>query len=72
MQRIATERINNVPVQVSTSSSFKDLGLDSLDTVELVMAMEEEFGIEIPDDDADSIHSVENAVEYFANHPHAK
>lgn len=59
-------------VQVSTSSTFKDLGLDSLDTVELVMAMEEEFGIEIPDDDADSIVTVESAVEYFANHPHAK
>jgi acyl carrier protein len=57
---------------VSTASSFKDLGLDSLDTVELVMAMEEEFSIEIPDEDADSIQTVEGAVGYFANHPHAK
>lgn len=59
-------------VQVSTSSKFSDLGLDSLDTVELVMAMEEEFSVEIPDDDADKIHSVEEAVDYFSNHPHAK
>ena len=59
-------------MQVSTSSSFKELGLDSLDTVELVMELEEEFSIEVPDEDADSIHTVEAAVEYFANHPHAK
>ena len=59
-------------LQVSTSSTFKDLGLDSLDTVEVVMAMEEEFSVEISDDDADSIHSIEQAVEYFVNHPHAK
>lgn len=57
---------------MSTSSSFHDLGLDSLDTVEIVMAMEEEFAIEIPDEDADKIHSVEDAVDYFANHPHAQ
>jgi NADH dehydrogenase (ubiquinone) 1 alpha/beta subcomplex 1, acyl-carrier protein len=56
---------------VTTSSTFSDLGLDSLDTVEVVMAMEEEFSIEIPDDDADKIHSIEDAVDYFANHPHA-
>ena len=51
-------------MQVSTSSSFKELGLDSLDTVEVVMAMEEEFCVEIPDEDADSIQSIEQAVEY--------
>lgn len=61
-----------VDLQVSTSSTFKDLGLDSLDTVEVVMAMEEEFSVEISDEDADSIHSIEQAVEYFVNHPHAK
>jgi NADH dehydrogenase (ubiquinone) 1 alpha/beta subcomplex 1 len=42
-----------------------DLGLDSLDTVEVVMAIEEEFSIEIPDKDADAIHSVPQAVEYI-------
>ena len=43
-----------------------DLGADSLDTVELVMAFEEEFGIEIPDDDAEKIQSVQNAIDYIA------
>jgi NADH dehydrogenase (ubiquinone) 1 alpha/beta subcomplex 1 len=48
-----------------------DLGLDSLDTVEVVMAIEEEFSIEIPDKDADGIHSVDKAVEYILNQPDA-
>jgi NADH dehydrogenase (ubiquinone) 1 alpha/beta subcomplex 1 len=50
----------------------KDLGLDSLDVVELVMAFEEEFAIEIPDADADKIASVADAVDYIASHPMAK
>ncbi|GBF88807.1 acyl carrier protein mitochondrial-like [Raphidocelis subcapitata] len=50
----------------------KDLGLDSLDVVELVMAFEEEFAIEIPDADADKISSVTDAVNYIASHPMAK
>ncbi|OAA81958.1 NADH:ubiquinone oxidoreductase 9.6kD subunit [Akanthomyces lecanii RCEF 1005] len=48
-----------------------DLGLDSLDTVEVVMAIEEEFSIEIPDKDADTIHSVDKAVEYILSQPDA-
>jgi NADH dehydrogenase (ubiquinone) 1 alpha/beta subcomplex 1, acyl-carrier protein len=59
-------------MQITTSSTFKELGLDSLDAVEVVMAMEEEFSVEIPDEDADSIQSVEAAIDYFVNHPHAK
>ena len=43
-----------------------DLGADSLDTVELIMQFEEEFGIEIPDDEAENLHSVGNAVEYIS------
>ena len=59
--------------QVSPTSSFSaDLGLDSLDTVEVVMAMEEEFAVEIPDADADKITSVSEAVEYLANNANAK
>jgi NADH dehydrogenase (ubiquinone) 1 alpha/beta subcomplex 1, acyl-carrier protein len=59
--------------KVSASSHFnQDLGLDSLDTVELVLALEEEFAVEIPDDAADKITSVPDAVKYFATHPHAK
>ena len=52
--------------QVKPEASFiADLGADSLDTVELVMALEEEFDIEIPDEDAEKIASVQNAVDYI-------
>jgi len=55
--------------QVSPEASFiDDLGADSLDTVELVMALEEEFDIEIPDEEAEKIASVENAIDYIKNH----
>ena len=53
---------------VPTASFIDDLGADSLDTVELVMALEEEFDIEIPDDEAEKIASVQNAVDYIKNH----
>lgn len=53
--------------QLSPTASFtQDLGLDSLDAVEVVMAIEEEFAIEIPDEDADAIESVGQAIEYIA------
>lgn len=61
------------PTKVSASSHFlNDLGLDSLDTVEVVMAFEDEFAIEIPDADAEKIHSCEEAIKYIMQHPHAK
>ena len=61
------------PAKVGPSSSFgADPGLDSLDTVEVVMAMEEEFAVEIPDAEADKITSVAEAVEYLAANPDAK
>ena len=61
------------PSKVSASSKFgDDLGLDSLDAVEVVMAIEDEFAIEIPDAEADMIGSVGDAVEYVAAHPMAK
>lgn len=63
----------SAPGQVSPTAHFtKDLGLDSLDAVEVVMALEEEFAIEIPDAEADKILSVDDAVTYIAAHPHAK
>jgi acyl carrier protein len=54
---------------VTPEASFvDDLGADSLDTVELVMALEEEFGIEIPDEDAEKISNVQSAVDYITKH----
>jgi len=50
---------------VETASFIDDLGADSLDTVELVMAFEEEFGIEIPDDAAENILTIKNAVDFI-------
>ena len=55
-----------------TSSFQSELGLDSLDTVEVVMAFEEEFSIEIPDSEADKILSVSDAIDYLAANPAAK
>ncbi|KAL3140141.1 hypothetical protein ABBQ38_004418 [Trebouxia sp. C0009 RCD-2024] len=76
-----TERILNVvknfekveQSKVTPSAHFqKDLGLDSLDTVELVMAFEEEFAVEIPDVEADKILSTSEAIQYISAHPQAK
>lgn len=61
------------PFQVTPSAHFqKDLGMDSLDTVEVVMAFEEEFGVEIPDAEADKILSTSDAITYIAAHPQAQ
>ncbi len=55
--------------EVTGAASFvDDLGADSLDTIELVMAFEEAFGIEIPDEDAEKIKTVQNAIEYIESH----
>lgn len=54
--------------QVTASASFiEDLGADSLDTVELVMALEEEFDVEIPDEEAEKISKVQDAINYINN-----
>ncbi|EJD51902.1 acyl carrier protein, partial [Auricularia subglabra TFB-10046 SS5] len=58
------------PAKLSKTASFaNDLGLDSLDAVEVVMAIEEEFGVEIPDAEADAITTVQQAVEYISKTP---
>ncbi|MDQ6970208.1 MAG: acyl carrier protein [Mariprofundus sp.] len=65
--KIVSDQLNVDEGEISPDSSFvDDLGADSLDTVELVMAFEEEFGVEIPDEDAEGIQSVQNAIDYVA------
>lgn len=61
------------PTKVTDTASFKeDLSLDSLDAVEVVMAIEDEFTIEIPDSEADKILTVADAVNFITTHPAAK
>jgi acyl carrier protein len=63
---IIVEQLGVEEDEVSPEASFiDDLGADSLDTVELVMAFEEEFNIEIPDEDAEGISTVQDAVDYI-------
>jgi len=63
---IIAEQLGVKPEEVTPEASFiDDLGADSLDTVELVMALEEEFGIEIPDEDAEKMTKVADAIKYI-------
>ena len=62
---IIEEKLGKSRGSISEADSFGSLGADSLDTVELVMALEEEFGIEIPDEDAEKITTVGDAVKYI-------
>ena len=67
VKKIVVEHLGVDESKVSDGSSFiDDLGADSLDTVELVMAFEEEFGCEIPDDAAEKIVTVKDAVEFIS------
>jgi len=66
VKKIIVEQLGVDEEDVTPDASFvDDLGADSLDTVELVMAFEEEFGIEIPDEDAEKILTVQNVVDYI-------
>ena len=66
VQKIVCEQLGVSAEEVKLEASFiDDLGADSLDTVELVMAFEEEFEIEIPDEEAENIQTVKNAVDYI-------
>ena len=66
VQKIVSEQLGVDEAEVKPEASFaNDLGADSLDTVELVMALEEEFDIEIPDEAAESISTVQSAVEFI-------
>ena len=73
VKKIIVDQLGVEEETVTPEASFvDDLGADSLDTVELVMALEEEFGIEIPDEDAEKITRVKEAVEYIESHAKAK
>ncbi|MBI2902603.1 MAG: acyl carrier protein [Candidatus Methylomirabilis oxyfera] len=69
VKKIIVDQLGVDAAEVTAEASFiEDLGADSLDTVELVMALEEEFGIEIPDEEAEKIATVKDAVEYIKAH----
>ena len=66
VKKIVSEQLGTDESAIKNESSFRDdLGADSLDTVELVMALEEEFDTEIPDDDAEKITTVQQAIDYI-------
>ena len=68
VMQIVSEQLGIKMEEMTNSSSFvDDLGADSLDTVELVMAFEEEFGCEIPDDAAEKITTIQQAIDYIAS-----
>ena len=66
IKSIIAEQLGVKPEEVTSGASFvDDLGADSLDTVELIMALEEEFNIEIPDEDAEKMKTVGDAIKYI-------
>lgn len=66
VKKVVAEQLDRDPEEVTSEASFvEDLGADSLDQVELIMALEEEFDIEIPDEDAEGIRTVQQAVDYI-------
>jgi acyl carrier protein len=69
VKTLIVDQLGVEETEVTADAKFiDDLGADSLDTVELVMALEEEFGIEIPDEDAEKITTVKDATTYIAEH----
>ena len=72
VKKIVAEQLGVAEAEIKNEASFvNDLGADSLDTVELVMAFEEEFGCEIPDDAAEQIQTVGDAVKFLEKHASA-
>lgn len=68
IREVVSEQLGVKPEQVKPEASFiSDLGADSLDTVELVMALEEKFDIEIPDEDAQEVQTISDVVKYIEN-----
>lgn len=72
VKKIVVDQLDVATDKVTESASFiDDLGADSLDTVELVMAFEEEFGVEIPDDAAEKIMTVKDAIDFIQQNAEA-
>ncbi|MBC7348647.1 MAG: acyl carrier protein [Candidatus Saccharicenans sp.] len=69
VKSIVADKLNIGEEQITENASFtQDLGADSLDTVELVMALEDEFGLNIPDDEAEKLNTVGKALDYILEH----
>ena len=69
VKEVVVEQLSVSPDEVKEESKFvEDLGADSLDVVELVMALEEKFDIEIPDDEAEKIQTVKDVIDYIESH----
>ena len=72
VRQIICEKLSVKPEQVNPATSFvNDLGADSLDTVELVMEFEDKFGMQIPDEEAEKIQTVGDAIKYISEHQSA-
>jgi acyl carrier protein len=68
IKQVVSEQLGVKPEEIKPTASFRDdLGADSLDAVELIMALEEKFGIEIPDEDAEKLKTVNDATKYIEN-----
>ncbi|MBO7173213.1 MAG: acyl carrier protein [Burkholderiaceae bacterium] len=66
VKKVVAEQLNISEADIKNESAFiDDLGADSLDTVELVMALEDEFGVEIPDDQQEKLRTVQNAIDFI-------
>ncbi len=68
VKALVAEKLGVSEDEITPESTFEDLGADSLDVVELVMALEEEFDLEIADEDVDNINSIGDAVAYIKEH----
>jgi len=68
IKQVVSEQLGVKPEEIKPTASFRDdLGADSLDAVELIMALEEKFGIEIPDADAEAMLTINDAINYIEN-----